>query len=150
MTASFTNLIQSLWCAVQKQENFPDGVLAGKLIADEITDTQNPWAKLYNPSRLSSIFKSLPSMLSHDLQINAQYKRFAQSDIKDIEDLLPGDGGVLNPTGSKPVACYKDDQGKVHKFSAVCPHMKGSARTVRRRARTIRCTEAASAKTVSR
>lgn len=47
------------------------GVLAGKFIADEITQQPNPWAKLYNPSCLSSIAKSLPSMLSHDLQINA-------------------------------------------------------------------------------
>jgi glycine/D-amino acid oxidase-like deaminating enzyme/nitrite reductase/ring-hydroxylating ferredoxin subunit len=101
------------------------GVLAGKLIADEITGEKNPWASLYNPSRLSSIAKSAGSMLQHDVQINAQYKRFAQSDIKDIEDLVPGDGGVLNSTGSKPIACYKDDSGKVHKFSALCPHMKG-------------------------
>lgn len=85
----------------------------------------NPWASLYNPSRLSSIAKSLPSLVSHDLQINAQYKRFLQSDIKDIEDLAPGDGGVLNSTGKKPLAVYKDDGGQVHKFSALCPHLKG-------------------------
>lgn len=101
------------------------GVIAGRLIADEITGEKNPWASLYNPSRLSSIAKSLPSMVSHDLQINAQYKRFLQSDIKDIEDLAPGDGGVLNTTGKKPLAVYKDDGGQVHKFSALCPHMKG-------------------------
>lgn len=101
------------------------GVLAGRLIADEITGEKNPWASLYNPSRLASIAKSLPSMISHDLQINAQYKRFLQSDIKDIEDLAPGDGGVLNATGKKPLAVYKDDGGQVHKFSALCPHMKG-------------------------
>lgn len=101
------------------------GVLAGKLIADEITGVSNPWAKLYNPSRLASIAKSLPSMVSHDVQINAQYKRFAQSDIKDIEDLVPGDGGVLNSTTGKPVACYKDESGRVHQYSALCPHMKG-------------------------
>ena len=101
------------------------GVLAGRLIADEITGEKNPWAHLYNPSRLSSIAKSLPSMISHDVQINAQYKRFLESDIKDIEDLVPGEGGVLNPTGKKPLAVYKDDGGQVHKFSALCPHLKG-------------------------
>jgi Rieske Fe-S protein len=101
------------------------GVIAGKLISDLITGESNPWAKLYNPSRLSSIAKSLPSMISHDVQINAQYKRFAQSDIQDIEDLVPGEGGVLNSVGSKPIACYKDDKGQVHKFSALCPHLKG-------------------------
>lgn len=68
---------------------------------------------------------SLPSMLSHDLQINAQYKRFAQSDISDIEDLKPGTGGVLNPKTSKPIAVYKDGEGRVSRFSALCPHLKG-------------------------
>lgn len=64
-------------------------------------------------------------MAAHDLQINAQYKRFLQSDISDIEDLAPGEGGVLNSKVSKPVAVYKDDKGKVSTFSALCPHMKG-------------------------
>lgn len=64
-------------------------------------------------------------MVSHDLQINAQYKRFLQSDISDIEDLAPGTGGVLNPKTSKPIAVYKDGDGTVSKFSALCPHLKG-------------------------
>lgn len=101
------------------------GVLAGKLIADLITNTPNPWAKLYSPSRMSSIVKSLPSMLHHDVQINAQYKRFVQKDIADIEDLVPGDGGVLHAKTGKPIACYRDEGGEVHKFSALCPHLHG-------------------------
>ncbi|PGH15033.1 hypothetical protein AJ79_02715 [Helicocarpus griseus UAMH5409] len=101
------------------------GVLAGKLIADEIQNIKNPWASLYNPSRLASIAKSLPSMLSHDLEINAQYKRFLKSDIQDIEDLAAGTGGVLNSKTSSPLAIYKDEAGKVHGYSALCPHMKG-------------------------
>lgn len=64
-------------------------------------------------------------MLAHDLQINAQYKRFLQSDIEDIADLPNGEGGVLNPKTKSPIAVYKDDSGNVHKFSALCPHMKG-------------------------
>ncbi|RAL11229.1 FAD-dependent oxidoreductase [Aspergillus homomorphus CBS 101889] len=100
------------------------GVLAGKLIADEITGVENSWAQLYNPNRLKSIGKSMPSMLKHDIQINAQYKRWMQSDIKDIEDLAPCTGGVMKENPAKPIAVYKDDQGKAHKFSAICPHMK--------------------------
>ncbi|KAF5005424.1 hypothetical protein FDECE_8128 [Fusarium decemcellulare] len=97
------------------------GVLAGRLIADEIDGVENSWANLYSPKRLASIAKSLPSMIAHDLQINTQYKRFLQSDIKDIEDLGLGMGGV----GSTPTAVYKDEDGNVKKFSALCPHMKG-------------------------
>lgn len=101
------------------------GVLAGKLIADSITEQSNPWVSLYDPKRLASIAKSLPSMVSHDVQINAQYKRFAQTDITDIEDLIPGEGGVLNTNPTKPLAVYKDEGGQVHQFSAICPHLKG-------------------------
>ncbi|KAL4801656.1 FAD dependent oxidoreductase [Aspergillus unguis] len=35
------------------------GVLAGRLIADEIEGQENSWAVLYNPSRMTSISKSL-------------------------------------------------------------------------------------------
>lgn len=120
------------------------GTLAGRLIADEIDGVKNDWAELYSPKRVWSILKSLPSLVSHDLQINAQYKRFLETDIVDIEDLGRGCGGVLNPVGldvaflsfvqlltvksqgtTKPMAVYKDDNGNVTKFSALCPHLKG-------------------------
>jgi glycine/D-amino acid oxidase-like deaminating enzyme/nitrite reductase/ring-hydroxylating ferredoxin subunit len=100
------------------------GVIAGRLIADEIQDLDNPWSKLYNPKRMPPISR-IPEMLKHDLQINTQYKRFLQSDITDIEDLAPGTGGVLNTATKAPTAVYKDDDGRVHQFSAVCPHMHG-------------------------
>lgn len=100
------------------------GVIAGRLIADEIQGVENPWAKLYNPKRLPPL-STLPSMLKHDLQINTQYKRFLQSDIKDIEELPVGCGGVLNTSTDKPIAVYKDESGGVHKYSAICPHLHG-------------------------
>ncbi|KAK5174512.1 uncharacterized protein LTR77_001592 [Saxophila tyrrhenica] len=101
------------------------GVIAGRLITDQIEGVKNYWGKLYSPSRKASLLKSAGTAMAHDVQIQAQYKRFLQSDIKDIEDLAPGSGGVLNSTTKVPVAVYKDDEGGVHKFSALCPHMKG-------------------------
>ncbi|KAI1376636.1 DAO-domain-containing protein [Hypoxylon crocopeplum] len=101
------------------------GVLAGKLIADEIEGKPNSWSDLYSPKRVGSIVKSAPTMIQNDLQVNMQYKRFLQSDIQDIEDLKPGCGGVLNPKASKPIAVYKDENGNVTKMSALCPHMGG-------------------------
>jgi len=101
------------------------GVIAGRLLADLIQGKENAWAQLYNPTRLQTIAKSLPSMIGHDLQINAQYKRFFQSDIEDVGQLGKGQGGVLNPKTQKPIAAYRDENGQVHKFSALCPHLKG-------------------------
>lgn len=101
------------------------GTLAGKLISDLILGKENAWAELYDPGRAKSITKSLTGMVAHDIQVNAQYKRFLQSDISDIEDLGHGKGGVLNSATDKPIAVYKDENGKVHKRSAICPHLKG-------------------------
>ncbi|KAL2167201.1 hypothetical protein VTG60DRAFT_1613 [Thermothelomyces hinnuleus] len=87
------------------EDGLTHGVLAGRLIADEIEGKANPWASLYSMKRLGSIIKSLPSMVKHDIQINTH--------------------GVLNSATSKPLAVYKDEEGKTHKYSALCPHMKG-------------------------
>ncbi|RYP37768.1 hypothetical protein DL767_002798 [Monosporascus sp. MG133] len=101
------------------------GVIAGKLIADEIEGKPNPWAELYSPKRVVSVIKSAVETLQHDVQVNTQYKRLLHSDITDIEDLVPGSGGVLNPKSSKPIAVYKDENGNLTKMTALCPHMKG-------------------------
>ena len=100
------------------------GVLAGKLIADEIQGIDNAWSKLYNPKRVPPA-SEVPTMLGHDIQINLQYKRFAQSDISDIEDLARGQGGVLNTAINGPTAVCKGEDGVVYEFSALCPHLKG-------------------------
>ena len=64
-------------------------------------------------------------MVAHDLRINAQYKRSLEGDMDDIEDLAKEAGGVLNSKTSEPIAFSKDGDGGVHKFSALCPDMKG-------------------------
>ncbi|KAI6089584.1 DAO-domain-containing protein [Hypoxylon rubiginosum] len=101
------------------------GVIAGQLLADEIDGTPNDWSSLYSPKRVVSVIKSAPAMVANDMQANAQYKRLVQSDISDIEDLGRGCGGVLNATAQKPIAVYKDEEGRVTKLSALCPHLAG-------------------------
>ena len=31
----------------------------------------------------------------------------------------------MNTATEKPLAVYKDEGGQIHKFSAICPHLKG-------------------------
>lgn len=40
----------------------------------------------------------------------------------DIEDLAPGSGCVTQ-RGLRKVAAYRDEEGGLHTFSAICPHM---------------------------
>ncbi|KAI4251305.1 MAG: hypothetical protein LQ352_004922, partial [Teloschistes flavicans] len=100
------------------------GVIAGRLIADEIMGFANEWSTIYKPNRIPPLSR-ITDQIAHDVQVNMQYKRFLQSDIADIEDLAPGEGGVLHPLTKLPIAVYKDEDGKVSKLSALCPHLKG-------------------------
>ena len=107
-------------------DGLTNGVLAGRILADEMEGEDDPWAQLYNPSRLGNISRSLPSILKHSVQANSHYRRYLQSDIKDIEDLAADAGGVLHENlASTPVAVYKDGSGHTYRYSAICPHMKG-------------------------
>ncbi|KAM3418508.1 hypothetical protein BST61_g4487 [Cercospora zeina] len=112
------------------------GVIAGEILASELEGKTHPWTFLYKPTRVTSLLKSATKILSHDLQINSQYARHLVSDIEDIASLSPGTGGVLNSKTKTPVAVYKEDDSdnnnnnnnnnaKIHKFSALCPHMQG-------------------------
>ena len=51
------------------------GVLAERLIADEIQGIENLWSNLYDPKRLPTV-STLPSMLAHNVQNNEKHKRF--------------------------------------------------------------------------
>lgn len=67
--------------------------------------------------------RELTEFLSANINVGLQYKDWiTPGDIKDIEDLRPGCGGILRK-GLNKYAVYKDDHGKVVQCSAVCPHL---------------------------
>jgi glycine/D-amino acid oxidase-like deaminating enzyme/nitrite reductase/ring-hydroxylating ferredoxin subunit len=102
------------------------GTLGGKLISDMILDIPNPWKTLYDPKRLK--MKAMPEVLKHLAEVNLQFKDyFKGGDVTDIEDIIPGEGGVVCK-GINRYAVYKDENGKVTACSAVCQHMKGLVR----------------------
>jgi Rieske Fe-S protein len=43
-------------------------------------------------------------------------------ELRAADEVVPGGGGVMRD-GLKKIALYRDDQGKVHAFSALCPHL---------------------------
>lgn len=103
------------------------GTIAGILLKDLILKRENPWAKVYSPSRLPPLDKSTMStaaeMVDHTVKGYASKAPLIGSDAVDIEDLLPN-SGAIKQDGLHKVAVYKDQNGCLHKYSAVCPHMK--------------------------
>lgn len=107
--------------------------IGGIVITDLILGRHNPWASTYDPGRqfsmthLKRALKSLPSYITenlHDQMYYAKWVTRCRKTMSDIEDLVPGEGDVVRD-GVHPTAVYKDPQGKIHKMTAVCPHMKG-------------------------
>lgn len=99
------------------------GTLGGMIISDIITGKENPWIKIYSPSRIT--LKATGDYLHEIGNMAAQYGDwFTKGDIKEVSDLKLGQGGIIS-SGLKKAAVYRDKHNNLHTCSAVCPHLGG-------------------------
>ncbi len=97
------------------------GTLGGLILADLITGKPNPWADLYSPKRLP--LKVPGTYLSEVGNMAAQYGDYIKAgDIENLDQLSAGEGAILGK-GLKKYAVYKDENGQVQCFSAICTHL---------------------------
>jgi glycine/D-amino acid oxidase-like deaminating enzyme/nitrite reductase/ring-hydroxylating ferredoxin subunit len=100
------------------------GTIAGMLIRDLALDRPNPWADLYDPSRLPiENLTIVAEFAKENLNVAAQYKDLlTPGEVDGIERIAPGMGAVLRD-GARKLAAYRADDGQVHVRSAICPHL---------------------------
>ena len=96
------------------------GALAGLLLKELILGQSSPWAEVYEPARKT------PSGLVNYVRENlSAVKNLAgyllPGDLKSLNELSAGQGGVLRE-GLRKVAACRDLAGKLHVHSAVCTH----------------------------
>jgi len=97
------------------------GTIAGMLLTDLIQGRANPWAKLYDPGRIS--LRAMGVMTRETLNFAGKYAQYlTKGDVRSVEEIPPG-GGALLRHGTKKLAAYRDEQGELHVASAVCPHL---------------------------
>jgi glycine/D-amino acid oxidase-like deaminating enzyme/nitrite reductase/ring-hydroxylating ferredoxin subunit len=100
------------------------GTIAGILIVDLIAGRENPWAKLYDPSRKTLKPIVVADYVTENANVAAQFRDYVTpGTVSSADDIKSGDGAVLRE-GSKKIAAYRDENGILHKFSAVCPHLR--------------------------
>lgn len=98
------------------------GIMAGVLLTDLVMQRENPWAKLYDPKRIS--LRSAPEFIRENVDVAVQFKDYiTQGDVDDVRSIPRGEGRVVVQSG-KRIAAYRDEQGELHKRSAVCTHLK--------------------------
>ena len=97
------------------------GTIAGMLLTDLIQGRKNNWEDLYSPARLK--VKSLPEYAAENINVAGQYVDYMTAgDIKSESELEPGQGAIMRDGVSK-VAVRRDENGNIHKLSAICPHL---------------------------
>lgn len=97
------------------------GTLGGMLVSDLIAGRENPWAEVYEPSRIltQSITEAVPEIISS----TAPYVEWLKGgDVDSVDEIKPGEGAILSD-GLKKIAAYRDEDGKLFKRSAVCTHL---------------------------
>jgi len=108
--------------------------VAGRLLSDLILHGESPWEALYDPARFDRVFPSsgLGRRLRDIAEVALCYGDYLHGNADDhpveaLGTLAPGEGRRLESAG-RQLACYRDEEGTLHCFSAVCPHMKGLVR----------------------
>lgn len=97
------------------------GTLGGMIIKDIINENENPWIKMYSPSRIT--LKSTGDYLHEVGNMVSQYADwFTTEDIKEASELKPGEGAIIS-SGMKKIAAFRDEQNSLHTCTAVCPHL---------------------------
>lgn len=97
------------------------GTIGGMLLTDLIQGRDNPWAKLYNPSRVN--LRATKEFASEGANTAAQLVDWVTAGkVESPQEIEPGTGAVIR-RGLLKVAVYRDDSGDVHEHTAVCPHL---------------------------
>ncbi|QDA60795.1 FAD-dependent oxidoreductase [Hymenobacter jejuensis] len=99
------------------------GTLGPMIITDLIQGRSNPWAKLYDPGRVTVKPESAKEFIRENLNVASEYTDLLTSgDVSKEEEIEPGTGAVLR-RGITKVAVYRDEKGATHECSAICPHL---------------------------
>jgi len=91
------------------------------IVTDLILGRDNPWSKLYVPSRKT--LRATPEYLKENLNTASEYTEYlTPGEISDVSKIPAASGAILRK-GLKKLALYRDESGTLHQMSAVCPHL---------------------------
>jgi glycine/D-amino acid oxidase-like deaminating enzyme/nitrite reductase/ring-hydroxylating ferredoxin subunit len=100
------------------------GTIAGILLEALIMGKDHPWAKLYDPKRITLHPRELAEVAKENADVAVQFADYVTpGEVDDVSTIKPGEGRVIR-RGIHKVAVYRDDDGVLHERSAVCTHVK--------------------------
>lgn len=99
-----------------------NGTLSGMILSDLVLENDNPWADLYDATRVTPFLSQ--DSLKNNLDVGKHWvgDRLKGSNEETLKQLANGEGKLVN-VGMDKIAAYRDDDGTLHTCSAVCPHL---------------------------
>lgn len=98
------------------------GTLSAKIISDQILGIENPYAKLYSPSRIKPV-AGFTDFVKENADVAWHFiaDRFGMEALNALSELNRDEGKVVELQGTK-LALYKNSKGEVTALSPVCTH----------------------------
>jgi glycine/D-amino acid oxidase-like deaminating enzyme/nitrite reductase/ring-hydroxylating ferredoxin subunit len=97
------------------------GTIAGMLLSDLILGRENPWAALYDPSRVT--LRAAGDFARENSNVALQYTDYLTGGDVASADEIPAGSGAIVRRGLDKLAVYRDEQGRLHERLAKCPHL---------------------------
>lgn len=101
------------------------GTLAGMIVADLMQDRPNPYAALYDATRVKPLSAAYDYVVENvAFPVHLLTDRLTSLDVEQrpVQALRPGEGGIFDADEGKIAVC-RDPQGVIHACSAVCTHL---------------------------
>jgi glycine/D-amino acid oxidase-like deaminating enzyme/nitrite reductase/ring-hydroxylating ferredoxin subunit len=100
------------------------GTLAAMIASDLILERDNPWARLFDATRVKPL-AAAREFVSENVDFPAHLvgDRLKKADADSFREVARGEGKIVE-AGGKKVAVYRDETGAVHAVDPVCTHMK--------------------------
>jgi glycine/D-amino acid oxidase-like deaminating enzyme/nitrite reductase/ring-hydroxylating ferredoxin subunit len=97
------------------------GTIAGLLIPSLIAGEDHPWKEAFDPGRTP--VRGAGEFVSENANAAWQYTDYLTGSEVDSVDVIEPEGGAVVRSGLTKIAVYRDENGDLHKCSAVCPHL---------------------------
>lgn len=97
------------------------GMITGIILTDLIAERHNAWATLYNPSRIT--LRAATDYASENLNVAKKYMELITPADVSSENDIPCNSGAIVRHGLQKLAVYRDENGTLYRFSAVCSHL---------------------------
>jgi glycine/D-amino acid oxidase-like deaminating enzyme/nitrite reductase/ring-hydroxylating ferredoxin subunit len=99
------------------------GTLAGMILSDLILGRQNPYAALYEATRVKPK-AGVKDFIQENADVAFRFvaDRLARPEAHELSEVPPGEGRIVEVDGHK-LAVFREEGGAVHALSPVCTHL---------------------------